>query len=46
MIPLKTEAELDIMRENGRILALILAELCAEVRPGRETLFFDRLAEE
>ena len=46
MIPLKTEAELDIMRENGRILALILAELCAEVRPGRDTLFFDRLAEE
>lgn len=45
MIAIKTKAELDIMRENGRILASILGELRSEVRPGRNTLFFDRLAE-
>lgn len=32
------------MRENGRFLADILAELVAEVRPDRTTGFFNRLA--
>ena len=45
MIALKTPAEMSVMRENGRALARILAALCAEVRPGRSTLFFDEMAE-
>lgn len=45
MIPLKSPAELEIMRENGEILAGVLAALCEQVRPGQSTLFFDRLAE-
>jgi len=45
MIALKTAAEMAVMRENGRILARVLDELCSEVRPGRSTLFFDELAE-
>jgi len=46
MVPLKTEEELEVMRENGRILAEVLHALCSEVKPGKDTLFFDRLAEE
>jgi methionyl aminopeptidase len=34
------------MAENGRLLSRILAALCAEIRPGRTTAHFDRLAEE
>jgi len=45
MIVLKTAEELDVMRENGRILAGILRRLVEEVRPGRSTEFFDTLAE-
>jgi methionyl aminopeptidase len=44
MIPLKSRAEISIMRENGLLLAGILAELRREVQPGRSTAFFDRLA--
>ena len=46
MIPLKTNAEMEIMRENGGLLARILSSLCRQVEPGRSTLFFDQLAEE
>ncbi len=46
MISIKTEEELVVMRENGRLLAEILEELVAEVRPGRSTAFFNRLAAE
>jgi len=46
MIPLKTNAEMEIMRENGGLLARILSSLCQQVEPGRSTLFFDDLAEE
>ena len=45
MIPLKTPDEIAVMQENGEILANILEALCAEVRPGRSTLYFDELAE-
>ncbi len=34
------------MRENGGALAGVLTALCKEVRPGRSTAYFDRLAEE
>jgi methionyl aminopeptidase len=44
MIPLKNRTELSVMRENGELLAEILEELCREVRPGRDTAFFNRLA--
>jgi len=46
MIFLKTPAEIEIMRENGRLLVQILQKLCEEIRPGRSTQFYDRLAEE
>jgi len=42
MIPLKTKAELDIMRENGRLLARVLREVCSEVAPGVSTASLDR----
>jgi methionyl aminopeptidase len=45
MIALKTPNELSIMRENGRTLAGVLAQLCAHVEPGRTTLYFDEMAE-
>jgi methionyl aminopeptidase len=45
MIALKSEAELAVLRENGRVLAGILAEVCAEAVRGRTTAFLDRLAE-
>ncbi|MDD5264597.1 MAG: type I methionyl aminopeptidase [Candidatus Bipolaricaulis sp.] len=44
MIPLKSAAELEVMQENGALLAGILRRLCDDVRPGRTTAHFDRLA--
>jgi methionyl aminopeptidase len=44
MISIKTDEELAVMRENGRRMAEILGELVSEVRPGRSTAFFNRLA--
>lgn len=46
MILLKSPQELAIMREANRIVAEILEELCAAVRPGVTTEELDRLAEE
>jgi methionyl aminopeptidase len=46
MISLKTSAEIEVLRVNGCLLARILDTLRGEVRPGRTTAFFDRLAEE
>lgn len=46
MIPLKTASEIDVMRANGNALAEVLHELRREIRPGRTTAHFDRLAEE
>ncbi len=46
MIPLKSPAEIDVMWENGVLLAGILARLVKEVRAGQNTLFFDRRARE
>jgi len=46
MIALKTQTQIDIMVENGRLLARILDALCDEIRPGQSTEYYDRLAEE
>ena len=45
MIPIKTEREIEIMREGGKILAKIMEKLKKEVRPGIATEKLDRLAE-
>jgi methionyl aminopeptidase len=45
MIPLKSASDIAVMRENGSALAGILQTLCGEVRPGRSTAHYDRLAE-
>jgi len=46
MITLKTSAEIGVMRENGAELGSILSHLCGEVRAGRSTAYYDRMAEE
>ena len=46
MIPLKSASDIAVMRENGGLLAEILRTLCRDIRPGRTTAHFDRLAEE
>lgn len=45
MIVLKAPAEIALMRESGRIVALALAELRARVKPGVTLLELDALAE-
>ncbi len=46
MIPLKSAPDIAVMRENGGALGEILRALCREIRPGRTTAHYDRLAEE
>ncbi len=45
MIPIKTEEEIEIMREGGKILAGIMGELKKVVKPGVTTKELNRLAE-
>ena len=45
MITLKTEKELDYMRDAGRVVAGALKELAGAVKPGVTTAELDRLAE-
>ncbi len=45
MISIKTDSEIKIMRENGKILAQIMEELKNKVEPGITTKDLDRLAE-
>jgi methionyl aminopeptidase len=45
MIPIKTQKEIAIMREGGKILAGIIGELEKKVRPGIKILELGRLAE-
>lgn len=45
MISIKTENEIEIMREGGRILATVLKELEKRAIPGVTTLDLDRAAE-
>ncbi len=44
MIPIKTEAEVEVMREGGRILAEILEQLAVAVQPGISTFDLEKLA--
>jgi methionyl aminopeptidase len=46
VIALKSERELELMAEGGRILAATLAMLRSAVRPGMSTLDLDKLAED
>lgn len=45
-IPVKTEREIALMRESGRIVAEVLALIGEKVRPGARVIDLDRLAEE
>ena len=45
-ISIKSEAEIELMREAGRILALTHNELAKHVKPGMSTLEVDRIGEE
>ena len=45
MIPIKSEKEIQIMAENGKILASIMKELKKRVEPGISTQELDRVAE-
>lgn len=45
-VTIKSEREIALMREAGRILALLHAELAKAIRPGMSTLDVDRLGEE
>lgn len=46
MINIKTDKEIEIMREGGKILAEILKELTKAVKPGIATKNLDKLAQE
>ncbi|MGI6488470.1 MAG: type I methionyl aminopeptidase [Syntrophomonadaceae bacterium] len=46
MITIKTERELALMREAGRVVAITLKELEANVRPGISTAQLDKIAEQ
>ncbi len=46
MIICKSNAELEIMREAGRIVALTHQELAKSIRPGISTIELDKLAEQ
>lgn len=41
---LKNAAEIELMRAANRIVAQILDQIAAEVRPGRTTMFFEEMA--
>jgi methionyl aminopeptidase len=45
MIPVKTPAELELMRQSGRLLAEVAKKTSSSVAPGMTTAELDRLAE-
>jgi methionyl aminopeptidase len=45
MIKFKTEQEVEIMRQSGKILAEVLGELIENVRAGISEIELDRMAE-
>ena len=45
-ISYKSKAEIELMREAGRILAITHDELAKRVKPGMTTLEVDRIGEE
>jgi methionyl aminopeptidase len=46
MIPIKTEKEIEIMKEGGKKLALVFAKVIKEIKPGIRLAQLDSLAEE
>ncbi len=46
MIFLKTEHEINLLRESNQLVGKTLAELAKVIRPGVTTLFLDKIAEE
>ena len=46
MIKIKTEAEIELMRESALIVSKALGLIAKEVKPGVSTLYLDKLAEE
>src|SRR3989338_9917853 len=46
MIKIKTEEEISIMKEGGKMLASILKDLAKAVKPGITTQDLDKLAQE
>ncbi|MCX5714953.1 MAG: type I methionyl aminopeptidase [Candidatus Omnitrophica bacterium] len=46
MIPLKSDKDLGLLRDSGRILAKVLQELRQSIRPGITTAQIDNLAQE
>jgi len=46
MIKIKTKEEIDTMRQGGKILAHVLVDLAARVKPGVKLAELDRLAEQ
>lgn len=45
-VTIKSEKEIELMREAGRILALVHQQLEKEVKPGMSTMDIDRMGEE
>ena len=45
-VTIKSEQEIELMREAGRILALVHENLAKEIKPGMSTLDVDRIGEE
>ena len=45
-VSIKSEREIQLMREAGRILAMVHQELGKQIRPGMSTLDVDRIGEE
>lgn len=46
MIPIKTEEEIEIIRESSLLVGKTLAEVAKHIRPGVTTLQLDKIAEE
>jgi methionyl aminopeptidase len=46
MITIKSEREIELMRESGKLTAMVLDMLEEEIRPGMTTRQLDRMAEE
>jgi methionyl aminopeptidase len=46
MIYIKTDAEVEFLRESNQLVSKTLAELAGHIRPGVTTLRLDAIAEE
>jgi len=46
MIFLKTDEEIELMRESNRLVGMTLGEVAKHIRPGIKTIELDRIAED